>query len=319
MSQYITRRLIQSLFLLLGVTILVFFMADALPGDVLGAMIQDDMPMSEEELQLMRKRVGLDDPLHVQYAKWIGQVVQGNMGYSFVTGIPIARTVAQRLPATLELMGLSLLLSILLGITLGTLSALHPYSALDVVLTVLSLLGRSVPVFFLGMLLIYTFALRLGWLPVAGRVTAGIPFSLHDHLHHLMAPVLSLSVIRTAGFTRYARASVLDVLNSEYLVVARAKGLPERRVLLVHAMRNALIPIITLIGLNLPRLVGGAVIIETVFQWPGLGYLFVLAVTKRDMPMIMGLALISAVAVFAANLLTDIAYAVADPRIRYEE
>jgi peptide/nickel transport system permease protein len=215
-------------------------------------------------------------------------------------------------------MGVSLLFSIVLGVTLGIVSALKQYSVLDYLLTVLGFIGLSIPVFFLGMILIYVFSLRLDWLPTSGMGTAGEEYSLVDNLRHLILPALSLGILRTAIFMRYTRTSVLDVLGSDYLRTARAKGLKENSVIIGHALRNALIPIITIVGLTLPVLFGGAVIIETIFQWPGIGLLYITAVNQRDHPMIMGLALISSIVVLASNLLTDLTYAAADPRIRYD-
>lgn len=318
MTKYILRRLLISIPLLIGITLIIFILADAMPGDALTAMVTDEAPIAGEILAERRAQLGLDKPLPVRYLIWIGQLVRGNMGYSFITSVPIAQTIAKRVPPTLELMGLSLLFSITVGVILGIISALKQYSVLDYVLTVLGFIGLSIPVFFLGMTLIYIFSLRLDWLPTSGMGTAAADFSLIDNLKHLILPALSLGILRTAVFMRYTRASVLDVLGSDYLRTARAKGLEQKIVILRHALRNALIPIITIIGLNLPVLFGGAVIIETIFQWPGIGLLYITAVNQRDHPMIMGLALVSSIVVLASNLLTDMTYAFADPRIRYE-
>ncbi|HAL62548.1 MAG TPA: peptide permease [Chloroflexi bacterium] len=318
MTQYIIRRVLISIPLLFGITLIIFALANLMPGDALTAMITDEAPISGETLAVRRAQLGLDKPIPIQYLIWIRELAQGNLGYSFVIHIPIGPTIARRVPATLELMGLSLLFSIIIGVSLGVISALKQYSVLDYILTVLGFAGSSIPIFFLGLLLIDIFALTLGWLPPSGIGTAGEAFSLKDNLKHLLLPALSLGVLRTAVFMRYTRASMLEVLRSEYMTTARAKGLRERTVVIRHGFRNALMPIITIIGLNLPVLFGGAVIIETVFQWPGMGLLYITAVRQRDYPMIMGLALISSVAVLLSNLLTDIAYAFADPRIRYD-
>jgi len=318
MTKYVLRRLLVSIPLLLGITIIIFILADAMPGDALTAMVTDEAPIAGEVLAERRSQLGLDKSLPVRYLIWVGQLLRGNMGYSFITSVPIAETVLRRIPPTLELMGVSLLISIIIGLVLGILSALKQYSVFDYLLTVLGFIGLSIPVFFLGMTLIYIFSLRLDWLPTSGMGTAAADFSLADNLRHLILPALSLAILRTAVFMRYTRASVLDVLGSDYLRTARAKGIKERLVVGRHALRNAMIPIITIIGLNLPVLFGGAVIIETIFQWPGIGLLYITAVNQRDHPMIMGLALVSSIVVLASNLLTDITYAFADPRIRYE-
>lgn len=319
MIRYIIRRLLVSIPVLFGITVIIFLLANLMPGDAVTAMVTDEAPISGQAVEARRAQLGLDRPMPVRYAIWVRELLRGNLGYSFITSVPIGTTIAKRVPATLELMGISLLFSIIIGVVLGVVSALRQYSVLDYVLTVLGFAGLSVPVFFLGMLLIYIFALRLRWFPTSGMGTAGEAFSLADNLRHLILPALSLGVLRTAVFLRYTRASMLDVLQSDYITTARGKGLTENIVILRHAMRNALIPILTIIGLNLPVLFAGAVIIETVFQWPGMGLLYITAVRQRDYPMIMGLGLIFAIVVLISNLVTDIAYAFADPRIRYTE
>ena len=318
MAKYIVRRVMVSIPLLFGITFILFLLADRMPGDAIAAMSSDSAPLPEELVAMRRGQLGLDEPIVVQYWDWITQVVQGNLGRSFVDGRPISELIVERLPATLELMGLSLLFSIVVGVTLGVISAVKRYSALDYVLTVGGFVGISVPVFFIGMLLIYVFSLRLGWLPSFGRQTAGEDFSVVDRARHLALPMISLGLLRTAVFMRYTRASVLEVLNEDFVRTARAKGLPERRVLVTHVVRAALLPVVTVIGITLPVVFGGAVIIEQIFQWPGVGLLFIKAIAARDAPLIMGVALMTAVVVLVANLLVDIAYAWIDPRIRYD-
>lgn len=318
MTTYVLRRLLISIPVVIGITIIVFGMAHLMPGDAVVAMISVDSPMSDDLIEMRRGTLGLDDPLPVQYTRWLGNVLRGNFGVSFISGLPIGETILGRVPATVELMGISLLFSIVLGIALGVVSALKQYSWIDYALTIFGFIGMSVPVFFLGMLLVYVFSLRLGLLPTSGLGTAGDDFSLADNLRHLILPALALGILRTAVFMRYTRTSMLEVLYSDFVMTAHAKGLLQRVVILRHVLRNALIPIITIIGLSLPVLFGGAVFIETVFQWPGIGLLYINAVSQRDSPMIMGLALISALIVLVSNLLTDIAYALVDPRIRYD-
>ncbi|GAB4532126.1 MAG: ABC transporter permease [Anaerolineae bacterium] len=318
MTKYLIRRVLISIPLLLGITIIIFVLANLMPGDAVGAMMTDQAILSAETMELQRARLGLDQPLFIRYLLWMKQLLRGNMGYSYISGRPIAQAIGERILPTLELMGVSLIFSLIIGVTLGIISALKQYSALDYVLTVFGFAGISMPVFFVGMLLMYFFALELRWLPTSGMATPGMPFSVTDNLKHLLLPALAISVLRVATFMRYARASMLDVLRSEYLVTARAKGLQERIVLIRHALRNALIPIITVVGLTLPALIAGAVFIETIFQWPGMGRLFITAVTYRDYPMIMGVALLTTVMVLFSNLLVDVTYALVDPRIRYE-
>lgn len=318
MLQYLLRRILISIPVLLGVTLLLFLLAEMMPGDAVTAMVTPDAPTSREALEQMRATLGLDKPWPVRYFVWLGQLLHGNMGYSYIDFQPIAKTIVSRLPATLELMGTSLFLSIVIGLMLGVISALKHYSALDFSLTILGFVGQSIPVFFMGLAVIYVFSLRLAWLPVSGMATPGAPLSIVDNLRHLVLPMLSLSIFRITVFMRYTRSSFLEVLQNEYLLVAKAKGVSERRLVLHHAARNALIPIITVIGLNVPVLFAGAVIIETVFQWPGIGLLYITAVGQRNHPLIMGLALMSALVVFASNFVVDVTYSFVDPRIRYD-
>ena len=318
MLAYITRRLLISIPTILGVTIVVFLLANMMPGNAVLAMLSTDSPAPEELIKLRQGQLGLDQPVPVQYVRWLGNVVQGNLGRSFQYGDSVSAMIAQRFPATLELMLVTLLISILLGVLLGTISALRQYSSLDYSLTFLGFTGISIPDFFLGMILIFVFALRLGWLPTSGMVTAGVPFSWLDNLRHIILPATALALVRTAVFMRYTRSSVLEVAKNDYVRTAQAKGL--RRVLIIgrHILRNALIPVITVIGLNMAALFAGSVIIETIFQWPGIGMMFINAVSVRDSPVIMGYVLMTTVVVLLVNLVTDVAYSWVDPRIRYE-
>lgn len=317
MSTYVIKRLLQSLPVLALVTVLFFFLAEALPGDaVLATMSAEAGPVSAELIDQQRERLGLDRPWPERYLAWAGQVLQGNLGRSYAINVPVSELLALRLPPTLLLMGSSLVVSIILGLIVGVLSARYQYSLLDYTVTIFGFLGVSVPVFFLGLILLYVFSLRLDLFPSSGMTTAGQPYELVDHLRHLVLPAFSIAVLRTAEFARYVRASMLDVIHQDFITVSRAKGVPERRVIWSHALRNALIPIITVIGFNIPVLLAGAVFIETVFQWPGMGLLFINAVTGRDAPVIVAVGLLLTVGVLLANLVTDLAYTIADPRVR---
>ncbi len=318
MGKYIIRRLLISIPMLIGITLIIFLLANMLPGDAVTAMMATEAPVSQDAIDQMRINLGLDKSIVVRYAIWMKGLVQGNLGYSHITYLPVGQVIAERIGPTLELMGISLLISIVIGIILGVISALKQYTVLDYVLTVLGFIGRSIPVFFVGMLLIYFFALKLPWFPVSGMSEAGTDGGIRDNIWHLVLPMVSLSILRIAEFLRYTRASMLEQLHSDFVWTARSKGLKEKMVISKHVFRNALIPIITLIGLNIPVLFSGAIIIEQVFQWPGIGTLFVTSVTQRDYPMLMGLSLISSVVILVSNLLTDIMYAVVDPRIKYE-
>lgn len=318
MGQYLTRRILISIPLLIGITIILFFLADLMPGDAVLAMITDESPMSDELIALRRGQLGLDQPLYIQYARWMGQVLQGNLGYSFATGRPVSEIIGLRVVATLELMGAALIIALILGITLGVISALKQYSLTDYSLTLFGFTGLSLPDFFVALILIYIFALQLEWFPSSGISTAGEPFSLADNLRHLVLPATSLALFRTAIFMRFTRASMLEVINEDHMRTAKAKGLRSWTITRRHGLRNALIPIVTILGMTMPMLFGGSVIIETIFQWPGIGLMFIDAVVDRDGPVIMGYVLITAVLVLVFNLLTDITYSWLDPRVRFD-
>lgn len=317
MIDYIVRRLLFSIPLLLLISLVFFFLAQALPGDaVLAAVSSEAGGLNPEALARRRAALGLDRPWPYQYAKWLGHLLHGNFGTSYLFNQPISRLLLLRLPATLELMGIALVASIVLGTIIGVLSARYQYSVLDYVVTILGFAGVSVPVFFLGLLFMYVFALKLGWFPTSGRVSLFAGGDLVESLRHLFLPVLTLTVLRTAVFARYVRSSMLDVITQDYILVARAKGVRARRLIWRHALRNALIPLVTVVGLNVPVLLAGAVFIETIYQWPGMGLLFINAVMQRDSPLIVAIGMLIACGVVLANLLTDVTYSGVDPRIR---
>lgn len=318
MLSHILRKLLFAIPVLLGVTVIVFAIASAMPGDAVLAMITAESPSSEELIAIRRGQLGLDDPIHIQYLNWLGQLMQGNLGRSYISGRPVAEIIGERIPFTLELMGAALLVAFVAGTALGIVSALRQYSGTDYALTLAGFIGVSIPDFFLGLLLVYVFSLELRLLPSSGIWTAGEPFSVLDNLRHLILPAMALALFRAAIFMRYARSGMLEVLNQDYMRTAKAKGLKRRTIILRHGLRNALIPLVTVFGLTLPVLFGGSVVIETIFQWPGIGLLFIDAVTDRDSPVIMGYVLITAVIVMTANLLTDLVYGVLDPRVSYD-
>lgn len=318
MLSYLLRKLLLSIPVLFGVTVIVFAIAHAMPGDAVLAMITAEAPSSEELIAMRRGELGLDQPVYIQYLSWIGQILHGNLGRSFVNGRGVGDIIAERLPMTLELMGVALLFAFLIGTTLGVISALRQYKLTDYSLTLAGFVGVSIPDFFMGLLLVYVFALELRWLPSSGISTAGDSFSLLDNLRHLILPAAALALFRAAIFMRYARAGMLEVLNQSYMRTAKAKGLRPSTITLRHGLRNALIPLVTVFGLALPTLFGGSVVIETIFQWPGIGLMFIDSVVNRDSPVIMGYVLITAIIVMLANLATDLAYSVLDPRVSYD-
>lgn len=302
--------------IVLGITVLSYLILTLTPGDPVQMLINPGQ--SAEDSAIKRKAFGLDQPVYIRYVKWLGELARGNLGYSFSTGAPVTKRVGERIVPTLKLTGAALLLSYVIGIPVGVLAAAKRYSAVDYVATVLTFLGISLPTFFLGLAGIYIFALRLQWLPVSGTMTLGGAGGFLDGLHHLVLPAVVLAVAGAGLVARYVRSSMLEVMGQDYVRTARAKGLAEVIVMRHHALRNALIPVITLAGLQIPALLAGAVITEQVFEWPGMGRLTIEAINQRDYPVLMGITLIAAVLVAIGNLLADVAYAVVDPRIHYE-
>ncbi len=319
MGRYLLRRLMASIPVLIIVTMLVFMLVELAPGDAIDFFIDDSslQYLSEDDLVAIRERLGLNDSAPVRYVKWLGRVAQGDLGYSFVGSRPVNSLLADRLRNSALLMGAGLLLGIVVGIPLGILTAVRQYSITDFMLTGLSFIGISTPAFIAGIFGLYIFAVQLQWVPAGGMRTPGVQ-SVADFLRHLILPALILSLSHMATIMRYTRFSMLDVLKQDYLVTARAKGLREASVINIHALRNALIPVITVIGLTIPTLVVGAIFIELIFSWPGMGQLYYTAVVSRDYPIIMGANLVIAIVVLLANLLVDVMYAAVDPRIRYE-
>jgi len=308
--------------MLLGITVITYVIISLAPGDPITALIDpEEMNVrSEAEMDAMRERLGLNDSIPVRYVKWLREAAQGNLGFSYQNKRPVLEMIIDRLPATLALSATSMAIAMVIGITIGILSARKQYSVLDYVATILAFFGLSVPAFFVAMMGMFIFSVQLGWLPVFGMWTPGEPttyFNL-DMLHHAILPVTALAVPQIAEYMRYARAATLDALAFDHVVTARSKGLSERVIFRRHVFRNALIPLLTIIGLSLPGVIGGSFIIETIFSWPGIGMLGYTAIMQRDYPIQLGIALMAATMVLLANLLTDIAYAVADPRIRYE-
>jgi peptide/nickel transport system permease protein len=313
MAAYVVRRLLQAVVLLFIVSVLTFLLIHSAPG---GPALLANPDLSREQIEQMREQLGLDDPLPVQYLRWLGNVLQGDFGKSYNTVQPVTRLIAERLPNTIMLTGLALVISILVAVPLGVLSALKRNSALDRVIAGFSFIGVSIPVFWLGIMLIIVFAVQLKLLPAGGMYTLGAEFSLLDRLEHLLLPTLVLVVANLAELTRYTRSGMINVLSEDYIRTARAKGLPNQVVLVRHALRNALIPVITIIGVLLPRAVSGAAITETVFSWPGMGRLAVEAAMTRDYPVVLGATLTVALVVVLSSLVTDLLYAYIDPRIR---
>ena len=305
--------------MMLVISFIIYLGLELTPGDAVSRMLPPDatINMKAEELEKIRESLGLNEPFIVRYFLWLGGVLQGDFGYSLASGEPIKDIVLDRLPATLELSITALILSSILGVLFGSISALKRGTVTDMIFTIFGMLGVSVPVFIFGLIALVIFALNLGWLPVGQRILPGYD-SYWDHMPHLIMPAGVLALMLTAGVMRYSRSSMLDSLNKEYIRTARSKGIPEWRVNFVHGLRVALIPIVVLIGFRLPMLIGGAVIIEQVFQWPGVGELFVFNVRSQNYPLVMMIAFFSVLAVLLASFFIDLFTAILDPRIKLE-
>jgi peptide/nickel transport system permease protein len=319
---YILRRVLISIPVLLGITLIAFIALKSAPGDPLRANMNPEvlanLAANPEILELERKRLGFDQPIFPnQYVRWLGGVVQGDFGYSISSKRSIAYEIGSRLPQTLFLMVTALLLAILIGIPVGVITAVKQYSKIDYSLNAVTIFLASTPPFVLGLIFIYVFAVNLRILPTSLLHSPGRT-DLLDAIHHLILPASVLAIVNAAPLARYTRASMLDVLSSEYVTTARSKGLVPRLVILRHAFRNGLIPIITIIAWLAPEAVAGAVITEQIFAWNGIGQLAVKAAGARDPSLMMGIILITGTAVLLANLVADIAYALADPRVRYD-
>ncbi len=317
MLNYFARRIGIGLLMLVALSVLVFILLRLTPGDPIDAYINPSVPMSMDELAALRTRLGLDQPLPVQYIAWLQAALGGDFGFSIQRGgVPVLPLVADRIGPTVLLMTAGLLIAIVLGIAGGIISAVRRNSATDFSLSVLSSIGISSPAFLTALLGLYFFSVVLRWAPSGGMLTPGAPFSIGDLLSHLVLPAFLLSIGHAALILRYMRSSMLEVLNQDYVRTARAKGVKEFWVITKHATRNALLPVVTLIGSTIGIAIGGAIFLESVFNWPGMGLLLVNAVNTRDYPVIMCATLIIGACVILVNLLTDITYAAIDPRIQ---
>jgi len=315
-KRYLARRLLLLVPVLAGVSIIVFMVLHLSPGDPVEIMLGTQA--TQEDRARLRADLGLDQPLHVQYVRWLGHVVRGDLGRSLWMRRPVLGEVLGRLQATLILTGTALLLSTTLGIALGVASATRPNSLLDRVSAMASLFGASMPSFWLGIVLMVVFALWLGWLPASGMYAPYGGGDLRDLLAHLALPAVTLAAASVTIIARLTRATMLETLGQDYVRTARAKGVVERAVVLRHALKNAMIPIITVVGVQAGYLLGGAVLTETVFAWPGVGTLMVQGILARDFPLVQGCVLVVALSFVLVNLAVDLLYAWFDPRIRYE-
>lgn len=320
MATYITRRLLQSVPILLGITVLTFLLAKAMPGDPFSTLLNPGV--TQADIERLRGLAGLKAPLHIQYLRWLANLVQGNFGMSISFNQPVTAVIADRIAPTVAIGIGSLIIGLLFGILCGVVSAVRRYTLVDNLFTVGALAGISAPTFFVGLLAIKYLSIALGWFPSSNLVTPGLnapfPYNYLDVAHHLVLPTMVLGVATIGSMMRFVRSGMLDVLSQDYVRTARSKGLNERVVIYRHALRNALIPVLTVIGLQFGSLLGGAVLTESVFAWPGMGVLLVNSILNRDYPMVQGIVLIYAVLVVMINLVVDLTYGWVDPRIRYD-
>jgi len=313
MREYLIKRLFLMIPTLIGITLVVYAVLLTLPGDPVDVLLAE--AYGARMARRLRAEWGLDDPILMQYGRWLWRIVRGDWGRSMFSGRPVLEEILKKLPLTLELIVLALLFELVIAVPAGVIAAVKPYTWWDYGAVTFALVGVSIPPFLLGILLFLTFGLWLGWLPVQGYVP--LRESVYENLRHLILPTIALGVAQTAILTRLIRSSMLEVMRTEYVTTARAKGLAEAIVLHKHALKNALIPAVTVLGLQVGFLVGGAIIIEVLFALPGLGSYGIDAIRNRDYPQVLGFVLVSALVYQAANLSVDLLYCFLDPRIRY--
>lgn len=319
MLRYVARRLLAMIPLLFVISVISFAIIRAAPGEPL--ITYEDprggQTVSPEDLERIYEKLGLNDPIHVQYWRWLRNVLRGNLGYSLTTRRPVAEMIMQRVPNTLRLTVLALLSTLLLAIPLGIISGQYQNSLFDQAVSVITLVGFSLPNFWVGLMLIYVFGVFLKWLPVVGMAgaTGG---GFREAIKHMILPIATLVLVDVGSWMRYQRAGIIEAMQQDYTRTARAKGLSERAVFFRHVWRNALLPIVTFLGLSLNSLIGGSFLVEFVFSWPGMGRLGVEAALARDYPVVMAVTMLSSVLLAVGNLLADITYALVDPRIRYD-
>lgn len=321
MVKYIIKRLLTAVVVLLGISIIIFALIHLQPGNPYSTMIDPTVP--PEVVKEMLDKIGYNDPIHIKYFKWISRAIKGDLGYSIYYGKPVLDIIDSRMSNTVILATFSLCLSIILGIGIGIISAIKKNTLFDKVFTTISFVGVSIPAFFFGLILIKIFAFDLKLLPVSGMKTLGSDYTgikaMFDGLKHIILPGIVLSFLQSTAFMRYTRSSMIDVLDKAYITTARSKGLSLNKAIFRHGLKNALIPIVTIICLQIPFLFSGALLTETVFVWPGIGRLSYEAVLNRDYSLIMGILMILSIIILISNLIADILYAIIDPRIRYDK
>lgn len=318
MLKFTVKKFLQMIPMLLIISFIVFAALQFTGLDPINYMITPDMAGSAENIELLREQLGLNDPLIIRYFRWLGDLLKGDFGYSITSGSSIKSIIVTRLPATFELAGYSLILSTLLGISIGIVSAINQNGIVDYLGRIFAVLGQSVPQFFFGICMIQLFAIKLGWFPSMGRISPDAS-GFSDRFLHLVLPVLTMTLSMCAVLMRYARNTMLDVLNSDYIKTARSKGIPEWKVYLKHGFRNAMRPVLVILCFRIPLLIGGSVVIEQVFSWPGIGTIITSAVVSGDYPVILVTTLMVAASMLLASFLVDVLTAALDPRVRLGE
>lgn len=317
MLRYLVRRLLIAVPVLFGILFMSFILTRMLPGDpLLMTMSIEEFNADEVFLDQRREALGLNDSIPVQYVAWLGEVGKGNLGFSIQRRVEVTELIKSRIGPTVLLTGAGVLMALIIGIPVGVIAALRQNTWFDYTSAAGSMLAISIPNFFLGLMAIFIFSLKLGWLPTGGLRTLGVEPSFGDYLSHLIMPAGVLSAVLIGPYVRYTRQSMLDVLRQDYMTTATAKGVPRRAIVIAHGLRNALIPLTTVVAIQIPALLAGTVIIETIFSWPGMGQLVLEGITRRDYPIIIGVVLVSAVMVMIFNLVADLLAAYLDPRIR---
>jgi peptide/nickel transport system permease protein len=318
MIRYLLGRLLEMVPLLLGLSAILFLILALAPGDPIDLMLANAPRTGNVDVAQLKRAYGLDQPIPVRYVKWLGRLVQGDMGWSLQDRTPVREMILERLPRSLLLMGTGLLIAIMVAVPVGVYAALRQYSPGDYLVSIISFVGFSVPLFWMGLGLIYIFSVKLRWLPAGGLPPNSGAAGTVAGLRYLILPMVVIALYNMAGLMRYTRSAMLEVVRQDYVRTARAKGLAERSVIVRHAVRNALMPVITVLALMLPGLFGGAPVTESVFSWPGIGQLLVQSVLAGDLVVAQGVLLVLSFMVLVAGLLADVLYALVDPRVRFD-
>lgn len=317
MGKYVLKRLGIALMTFFGITLLAYLLTSMMPGSPIDFIVSSNPNMTAEQVAALEEKMGINQSVIIQYVKWLGEFMQGNLGYSYRTGNSVFEEIIVKLGGTLLLVGASMVLSLIVAIPLGTVAALKPNSVFDYISSGLAFIGNSTPGFFAGMIFIYFFCVKTKLFPMGGMYTSPSNKTVGDLLLHMVLPCTALALQQVGGYMRHVRSNMLETMGEDYIRTSKAKGLGSTRVVIVHGLRNAMIPIVTVVGMNIPLLIGGSVVTETVFSWPGIGMLMTTSINARDYPIIMGVTVMVATAVLIGNILIDFIYCIVDPRIKY--